>query len=68
MAWPVNPKAPTKTEAQERLNKMLKDPSSPYLNLNGKATPEERKQAVNLANQLREIVGGKRVWLDTELS
>lgn len=64
MAWPASPKnRPSPAEAQERLNKIMSDPNSAYLNLKGTSTPAARDEAIKMADQLREVIAGKRDWL-----
>jgi len=63
MSWPVsNPKRPTKEEARERLKIVTSNPA--YLNIGQKFSKEEQQKVISEADQLGEILAGKRQWLD----
>lgn len=67
MAWPSNPKRPSIEEARQRLDKIINNLDGPYFDQKDRASPEERRKAISLAQQLEEVITGQRTWLDCEI-
>lgn len=63
MAWPKNPKAPSKTEAEQMKSDMLKADGA-YYNIKRTFSAADQQAAVEKVNKLTEIINGRRVWLD----
>ena len=62
--WPDNPKRPTVEVAQKLFDNIVSNSSGAYLNIGKRHSAEEQQKAIDLADQLRDIIAGKRDWLD----